>query len=237
MAGDAFVIGGGLAGHQRTVLVVASVDHHSSAARAIGGAGYIFRGGRVLLAKFFHGLDIELGGWEQAEGFGKLGRHLGDVAPVGLENLLAGSGDQFGIGSQRGAEALEIREAKFLGDDELLGFNALDFTQAELMDGFGIHAGRSLLSNIETVEGIAVRKRQDPSLGTAFGGVVLGEEAGELTVGGPDFLVDGSDDSGPKALAIRLRDCLRETRERLSERVGIPSLAGDVVALLDSFLE
>src|SRR5579864_3108062 len=131
MAGDALVIGSGLAGDQRTVLVVASVDHHSSAARAVGGAGYVFRGGRVLLAEFFDGLDIELGGWEQAEKFGKLGRHLGDVAPVGLENLLAGNGDQFGIGGQRGAEALEIREAKFLGDDELLGFNALDFAQAE----------------------------------------------------------------------------------------------------------
>ncbi len=237
MAGDALVIGSGLAGDQRTVPVVASVDHHSSAARAIGGPGYVFRGGRVLLAEFFDGLDIELGGWEQAEEFGKLGRHLGDVAPVGLKNLLAGSGDQFGINGQRGAEALEVREAKFLGDDELFHFNALDFTQAELMDGFGIHAGRSLLSNIETVEGIAVWKRPDPFLGTAFGGIVLGEEAGELTVGGPDFLIDSSDDGGPKALAIGFRDCLWEMRERLSERVGIPSLAGNVVALLDSFLE
>src|SRR5207302_7854889 len=96
MAGDAFVIGSGLAGDQRTVLVVASVDHHSSAARAIGGAGYVFGGGRVVPAEFFDGLDIELGGWEQAEELGKLGRHVGDVAPVGLENLLAGSGAQLG---------------------------------------------------------------------------------------------------------------------------------------------
>src|SRR6266700_6015000 len=120
------------------MLVIASVDDYGAPTRAIGCALIIFRSVSFFLAVLFHRAHINACFWKQSKQLGKLRLHLLDVVTIGIEQLLAGSGDELGIGLQRSAKALEVGEAKLLRNGELLALNARDFFQAKLVDRFSV---------------------------------------------------------------------------------------------------
>src|ERR1700735_1219211 len=150
-----------------------------------------------------------------------------------VKNLLGGSRNVFRICFQRCAIGSEIGESFFLGDDQHLGFDAIYFAQAELVNFVGLQVGGSAAVDIVLVALLAVGQEVDGERGAAIRRVVVGDESAESFVCGDYIGVDCIGNLLGEAFLIVGGNLRGIFLGRQQERIGV----NDALALHRNFLQ
>ena len=141
----------------------------------------------------------------------------------------------FGIGRERGAEALQILVAELIHDRQHAAFDFFHLLQPELMDLFGCQIGGRALFHAEGIRRRAIGKRPGAGFGSALGRILVPNKRGELDVGRKHGIADGRQALLAQPLAIGLGDGIGKLVEGVSERAFLGRRRGDAIACVTTF--
>src|SRR5581483_9894282 len=107
-----------------------------------------------------------------------------------IKDLLRRGRDIFLVGLERSAEGSQVRKAFFLGDRQHLRLNAVNLTQAELVNLIRRHVRGGAAVDIVLVALLAVWQRADRKRGAALRSVFFADELGKLFVSRENVVIN-----------------------------------------------
>src|SRR6202166_1407769 len=204
MARNPFVVGDRLVIDGEALGEIGGRHYDPARALAIRRAGDVMSGSRRLESR--NGFDRDWRPGQQREKLWKLGLHLRDVVSKIVQDLFRRSWNVFGIGLEGCAERGEIGEAFLLGNGRHLGFDAIDFAQAQLMNLIRAHVSGGPGVNVILITLLAIGQRRDGERGATRGRIFRAHKGGESFVGGENVGVDSVGNLLRQALLVFGRD-------------------------------
>ena len=172
-----------------------------------------------------------------AEELRKPGLHWNQVTSICLQQSRGRSGLHFGVGSETGAESLQVFEAKLLCDRQHLGLVFLYFVEANLVNLVCGQVGGCAVADQVLVVPCAIGQSRDAGLCAARRDIADLKKACEPHICGKDLFVDCVQHLRLDALLLRGGNRGGELFERESKRGIFWLLIGERLDLFECLLQ